>query len=196
MNFSAVNRLKNRCDHILLRVLTVQKHFNSLFPQHLIAKTHNSVLVIVYYQRLCLAPKKEAYSELANPLLVERYVLEQAKRAQNKHMCDLFDAGRYCGHEYIVMTLVGRSLRDIVKDTKKKRFSAGCVISVGLQCLEAIEELHRIGFIHRDIKPSNFTTGRSSLIHGVRRIYLIDFGFSFQYVDSNDRVKRLHVCLF
>ncbi|VDN21627.1 unnamed protein product [Gongylonema pulchrum] len=61
-----------------------------------------------------------------------------------------------------------------------------------MQCLEAIEELHRIGFIHRDIKPSNFTTGRSSLIHGVRKIYLIDFGFSFQYVDSNDRVKRLH----
>ncbi|CAG9535265.1 unnamed protein product [Cercopithifilaria johnstoni] len=123
------------------------------------------------------------------PLSVEKHILELAKKAESKHICRLIDDGNYHGCEYIVMTLVGKSLRDILMEQKKKKLSAGCVISVGLQCVEAIEELHRVGFIHRDIKPSNFATGRNDLLHGVRKIFLIDFGLSYHYVDSNDRLK-------
>ncbi|VDK89211.1 unnamed protein product, partial [Onchocerca ochengi] len=83
------------------------------------------------------------------PLLVEKNVLELAKRANSKHICRLIDHGNYFGTEYIVMTLVGKSLRDILMERRRKKLSAGCVISVGLQCVEAIEELHRVGFIHR-----------------------------------------------
>uniref|UniRef100_A0A1I7VQL8 Protein kinase domain-containing protein n=1 Tax=Loa loa TaxID=7209 RepID=A0A1I7VQL8_LOALO len=125
------------------------------------------------------------------PLLVEKHVLELAKQAESKHIGRLIDYGSYCGFEYIVMTLVGKSLRDILMERKRKKFSAGCVISVGLQCVEAIEELHRVGFIHRDIKPSNFATGRTDLVNGARKIFLIDFGLSYHYVDSKDQIKHL-----
>uniref|UniRef100_A0A0R3RIM1 Protein kinase domain-containing protein n=1 Tax=Elaeophora elaphi TaxID=1147741 RepID=A0A0R3RIM1_9BILA len=125
------------------------------------------------------------------PLLVEKHVLELAKQAESKHICRLIGYGNYLGFEYIVMTLVGKSLRDILMERKRKRLSAGCVISVGLQCVEAIEELHRVGFIHRDIKPSNFATGRNDIVNGVRKIFLIDFGLSYHYVDSNDQLKHI-----
>ncbi|KAK6104536.1 Protein kinase domain family protein [Brugia pahangi] len=125
------------------------------------------------------------------PLLIEKNVLELARKAKSKHICRLIDYGNYFGFEYIVMTLVGKSLRDILIERKRKKLSAGCVISVGLQCVEAIEELHRVGFIHRDIKPSNFATGRNDLSHGVRKIFLIDFGLSYHYIDSNDQIKQM-----
>ncbi|VDO75934.1 unnamed protein product [Onchocerca flexuosa] len=44
-------------------------------------------------------------------LLVERNVLELAKRANSKHICRLIEHGKYSSFEYIVMTLVGKSLR-------------------------------------------------------------------------------------
>ncbi|MCP9263910.1 Tau-tubulin kinase 1 [Dirofilaria immitis] len=125
------------------------------------------------------------YNAEEKPLLIEKRVLELAKRADSKHLCRLIDHGNYFGTEYIVMTLVGKSLRN-----DEKKLSAGCVISVGLQCVEAIEELHRVGFIHRDIKPSNFATGRNDLANGARKIFLIDFGLSYHYVDAKDQLKH------
>lgn len=41
------------------------------------------------------------------------------------------------------------SLQDIRKELPGQKFSMGCALSVGIQCLEAIEELHAIGFLHR-----------------------------------------------
>lgn len=39
--------------------------------------------------------------------------------------------------------------QELLKGRRERRFSKGCAVSVGRQCLEAIEELHRIGFVHR-----------------------------------------------
>uniref|UniRef100_A0A915Q573 Protein kinase domain-containing protein n=1 Tax=Setaria digitata TaxID=48799 RepID=A0A915Q573_9BILA len=130
------------------------------------------------------------------PLIVEKHVLELAKQAGSKHIGRLVDYGKHYDYEYIVMTLVGKSLRDILIEQRRKKLSAGCVISVGLQCVQAIEELHRVGFIHRDIKPSNFATGRNDLVHGTRKIFLIDFGLSYHYIDAKDRVKHAKRSIF
>lgn len=43
------------------------------------------------------------------------------------------------------------------------RFSYGTAISVGIQSLEALEELHGIGYLHRDVKPGNYTIGRPEI---------------------------------
>ena len=49
------------------------------------------------------------------------------------------------------------------------------------------KKIHEQCFIHRDIKPENFALG--SLKHS-KRIYLIDFGFTKKYIDSNgDHIK-------
>lgn len=33
------------------------------------------------------------------------------------------------------------------------RFSLTTVALIGLECLDALQRMHRLGFIHRDIKP-------------------------------------------
>jgi len=84
------------------------------------------------------------------------------------------------------MTLVGHSLQDHRKARPNKKFSLGCALSVGIQCVDAIQELHSAGFLHRDIKPGNFTTGRNE----PRNIYLLDFGMARKYLDKSGSVKR------
>jgi len=52
--------------------------------------------------------------------------------------------------------------------------------------LDALEELHSIGFIHRDVKPSNF------VIHdedGHLKIYLVDFGLCRQFKSPGGEIK-------
>ncbi|KAM3717380.1 Tau-tubulin kinase [Dirofilaria immitis] len=86
---------------------------------------------------------------------------------------------RYLRHSY---------LEDMRKKLPGQKFSMVCALSVGIQCLEAIEELHTIGFLHRDIKPSNYATGRGKLSE-LRRIYILDFGMCRSYLDEHGRFR-------
>uniref|UniRef100_A0A1I7X3Z2 Protein kinase domain-containing protein n=1 Tax=Heterorhabditis bacteriophora TaxID=37862 RepID=A0A1I7X3Z2_HETBA len=77
----------------------------------------------------------------------KKYPEGALKKAGATHCCELVDTGRSLGFNYIVMTLVGSSLSELRKSNKvkSKSFSMGCAISIGLQCLEAIQELHNSG---------------------------------------------------
>jgi tau tubulin kinase len=58
---------------------------------------------------------------------------------------------------------------------------------LSLQLLEAIREIHSIGFLHRDVKPSNFSVGRTSATH--RTIYMLDFGLARLFVKNKGEVR-------
>ncbi|EYC14974.1 hypothetical protein Y032_0038g3554 [Ancylostoma ceylanicum] len=116
------------------------------------------------------------------------FKLRALKKARATHCCDILDSGRALGFNFIIMTLVGASLMDLRKSNKLKEnsFTMGCAISIGIQCLEAIQELHNVGFLHRDLKPANFCI----CVDDVRRIYLLDFGMCRRYIDSDNAVRR------
>lgn len=48
-----------------------------------------------------------------------------------------------------------------------------------------ISDLHSIGYVHCDIKLENILIGNQNEISGSRNIYLIDFGVSKMFEDSN-----------
>ena len=73
---------------------------------------------------------------------MEAYVLIQLAKKGGRHFCKIEDKGRCYNFNYIVMTLVGRSLQDLRKQCSDGHFSMGTAISVGIQCLEALEDLH------------------------------------------------------
>lgn len=60
----------------------------------------------------------------------------------------------------------------------------GTAIGASIQMLEALRDLHNIGFLHRDVKPANYTIGRAETSE-LRRIFLLDFGLARKYTKEN-----------
>lgn len=112
------------------------------------------------------ALKVEAENDPLGLLKMEVYVLLELKKKNlgDRHFLAMMDKGTIKGRfNYLVMTLVGKSLQDLRAQAPLKKFSMGTTISVGRQCLEALEDLHSVGILHRDIKPGNYTIGRKDL---------------------------------
>ncbi|WKY04893.1 hypothetical protein Q1695_005698 [Nippostrongylus brasiliensis] len=134
------------------------------------------------------ALKTERVNSQTKVLKMEVVVLRALKKARATHCCDILDSGRALGYNFIIMTLVGSSLMELRKNNKVKQnaFSMGCALSIGLQTLEAIQELHNVGYLHRDLKPANFAI----CLDDVRKICLLDFGMCRRYIDSENAVRR------
>ncbi len=52
--------------------------------------------------------------------------------------------------------LLGMNVSDARRSTVNGRWSGDVVKHIGRHMLEAIEGVHKLGFIHRDVKPANF----------------------------------------
>ncbi|XP_031472557.1 uncharacterized protein LOC116244881 [Nymphaea colorata] len=78
-------------------------------------------------------------------------------------------------HKYLVMELISTDLDDLMKQSRNARISMKSVLMIGLQVVDRLEALHRIGFLHRDVKPDNLAIG---LNEKSRVIYLFDFGLA------------------
>uniref|UniRef100_A0A7E4WCI0 Protein kinase domain-containing protein n=1 Tax=Panagrellus redivivus TaxID=6233 RepID=A0A7E4WCI0_PANRE len=119
---------------------------------------------------------------------MEVFVLTELKKANAKHFCDLLDRGRISVYNYVVMTLVGppfHDLRKVYTDKDKQKFSLGCACSVGIKCIEAIEELHSVGYLHRDLKPGNFAIGKAD----PRKVIMLDFGMARKYINAQGKQR-------
>ncbi|TKR67085.1 hypothetical protein L596_023289 [Steinernema carpocapsae] len=136
------------------------------------------------------ALKTEIRSKSTN-LKQEVYVLRLANIHGCTHFCQFIAAGMtdYKGFptNYLVMSLIGETL----EAKKKKRFTLGCALAVGMQCLTAIEELHSIGYLHRDLKPENFAVSKPN----ETRIIIFDFGLCRQYLDDQGRIRLPRVAI-
>ena len=77
---------------------------------------------------------------------MEVFVLTELTKKGSRHFCKIEDKGRYGSFNYVVMTLVGKSLQDLRKEGPGQHMSMGTAISVGIQCLEALEDLHGKSF--------------------------------------------------
>lgn len=79
-------------------------------------------------------------------------------------------------HYYMVMELLGDSLRDVV--AKSGRFSLRGVVQIGVKLIQLMKTIHEKGVVHRDVKPDNLLFG------GTRptELYLVDFGLCRSYL--------------
>ncbi|VDN52660.1 unnamed protein product [Dracunculus medinensis] len=128
-----------------------------------------------------VAIKVEKYSK--SMLHIEADVMRTAARKRCKHICQLLDWGaEKPNYMFIVMSLLGKDLQKLRNEQANRKFSLSTAIHVGLQTLEAIEELHQCRFISRDIKPGNFAVG---LREKKKTLFLVDFGLSKKYIDKN-----------
>jgi serine/threonine protein kinase len=97
-------------------------------------------------------------------------------------------------YDTMIMQLLGPSLDELFTIYNKK-FKLETVLLLGIQITKLIKNLHLVRFIHRDIKPNNFLIGRNDVDKNMKydnKIYLMDFGLSKQYIDSNGSHMRFN----
>ncbi|KAH7729073.1 CK1/WORM6 protein kinase [Aphelenchoides avenae] len=135
------------------------------------------------------ALKTEGVNEQIQVLKMEVYVLTELAKRGNRHFCKIEDKGRFGNFNYVVMTFVGKSLQDLRKEGAGQHMSMGTAISVGIQCLEALEDLHNIGYLHRDVKPGNYTVGRAEL-NELRKVYILDFGMCRKFTNDQGVIRK------
>uniref|UniRef100_A0A0R3S2L6 non-specific serine/threonine protein kinase n=1 Tax=Elaeophora elaphi TaxID=1147741 RepID=A0A0R3S2L6_9BILA len=135
------------------------------------------------------ALKVEGVNEQIQVLKMEVFVLTELNKRNNRHFCKIEDKGRFGSFNYVVMTLVGKSLQDLRKAGPGQHLSMGTALGAGIQALEALEDLHAIGYLHRDVKPGNYTIGRPEL-NELRKVYVLDFGMCRKFTNNIIRKPR------
>ncbi|TKR64339.1 hypothetical protein L596_024894 [Steinernema carpocapsae] len=135
------------------------------------------------------ALKVEGMKEQIQLLKMEVLVLSELKADSSRHFLKLMDKGQFENFNYIVIQLVGKSLADLRVERPQKKFTMGTALSVGIQCLEALEDLHNIGYLHRDVKPGNYTMGRKQ-DNELRKVYVLDFGMARKFCHSDGTIKK------
>lgn len=105
-------------------------------------------------------------------LKMEVFILRKLQKS--KHACKILMASKESNYSFVVMTLLGRELNTIRRSLPGRKISLGSSMKIGVQMLEAIRDVHDVGFVHRDIKPANFALG----LNDVNLVYIIDFGLA------------------
>uniref|UniRef100_A0A5S6QBB1 Protein kinase domain-containing protein n=1 Tax=Trichuris muris TaxID=70415 RepID=A0A5S6QBB1_TRIMR len=133
-------------------------------------------------RKVYLAAKTVDSKAKGGTLKMELRVLELLKG--KRHACQIYGSGVENKMAYLVMTLTGPSLADLLDKRPGKRFSCSTTLRLFIQCVEAINEVHDVGYLHRDVKPANFAMGRGS---NEKVVLILDFGISRRYRRTDGR---------
>ncbi|KIJ62713.1 hypothetical protein HYDPIDRAFT_94209 [Hydnomerulius pinastri MD-312] len=99
-------------------------------------------------------------------------------------MPKLFASGVQGKWHYLVISLLGSSLDNIYRNNGKKPLDLRSVCSIAIQVISRLQTMHNHEVLHRDIQLGNCAIGLSP---NETMIYMIDFGFSKQYIDQRTR---------
>lgn len=105
-------------------------------------------------------------------------------------------SGRHHEVNFLVMEKLGDNLAQLRKVYGKKgRFSMSTTLRLGIQMIECLEGVHRLGYVHRDVKPSNFVinlqpeNAESSDATLPVTVHIIDFGLARKFILPNGEIR-------
>ncbi|GMS97675.1 hypothetical protein PENTCL1PPCAC_19850 [Pristionchus entomophagus] len=102
-----------------------------------------------------------------------------------KHVAELIHSGKKAKFQYMVMSLLGESLNNLLKKAGKQ-CSMSTQLRVGIHVLHGLKQVHDAGFIHRDIKPANLAMGNRNGGTDPAIVHILDFGLSREYIIKDD----------
>lgn len=86
----------------------------------------------------------------------------------------------------MIISILGKDLYRLRAEQPTRSFTLNTTTKIALETIEAIEELHNIGYLSRDVKPSNFAPGqRDNGQH--KTIFMFDFGLAKKFIDRDNK---------
>ena len=121
-----------------------------------------------------------------NRLKMEAEVLQKCTDNPKPHFIKLVDKGRTTELKFIIMSMVGPTLDKVRSSLPNRQYTPPTASKICVQLLEAIRDLHGMGYLHRDLKPSNFAIG----LHDQQRaiIFMLDFGIARPYLGKDGQL--------
>uniref|UniRef100_A0A914KVA8 non-specific serine/threonine protein kinase n=1 Tax=Meloidogyne incognita TaxID=6306 RepID=A0A914KVA8_MELIC len=143
--------------------------------------------------RYALKLEQRQFSRDHYKLMMEVQVLKEAgERPENakRHFPTLLDnSDPLPNHMFMVISLLGRSLADIKRGRQGKILSPNTGYYCAIQSLEAVRDLHDLGYIHRDIKPGNFVIGLPRT-KNQNTVYMVDFGIARRFLGPDGKIRN------
>jgi len=102
----------------------------------------------------------------------------------NKYIVKCYEVYEDITSVHLVMELIkGGELFDFIINSSGSRLDPNTSMSLFMQMIDAVHNMHAEGFMHRDIKPENFLIIKE--VNGKTGIKLIDFGFATDFKQSS-----------
>lgn len=117
----------------------------------------------------------QQYKTLKNEATIIKYLYDN----KCKTVPIIYWYGKYSDYYSLVLPKYDCSLQDYILNSKLDESEKNYIM---LTMIDIISDVHNNFVIHRDIKPHHFMLKTNQL-------YLIDFGISTFYIDSNKRIK-------
>lgn len=86
--------------------------------------------------------------------------------------------GKHNNCPFIVLKQIGTDLDTMLKRSELKRFKQKTVFQIAIQVINALEIIHRAGYLHMNVKPANMVVDNST---SPPRIILKDFTLAIPY---------------
>ena len=103
------------------------------------------------------------------------------------------------GDSYYLLSSLHGNASECLKQIYGTDANYNLVFSMGIQIIEALEQLHSAGYVHCDIKPQNILLkdryrlkANSTNWNSAEKLVLIDFENCVKYVDSNSEHVKMH----
>jgi serine/threonine protein kinase len=151
----------------------------TVFAGHIVeALVGSGGMGVVHRARHCglgrIVALKTILPELLDDPSIRRRFLDEAVAAasiEHPNVVPVHDAGESGGVAYIVMRYVhGIDLRELVRHLGPLEPARAAAVAVRLA--DALDTMHRAGYVHRDVKPRNVLIARGG------HVYLSDFGLA------------------
>ncbi|CCD71052.1 non-specific serine/threonine protein kinase [Caenorhabditis elegans] len=145
-----------------------------------------AVYQVDHINTLPFALKLESRSSETRNLKMEAVVLRSLLPIRSPYFCRVFFCGKAEKFNFLIMTLVGKNLSELRANCPNRKFSRRTGLQIGIQMINAIQQLHSIGFIHRDIKPANFCIN----LDNPHQLVMVDFGMCRKYLNDGGTQLR------
>lgn len=110
-----------------------------------------------------------------------------------RHFVELIQAGKTDKFSYLVVSMVGQTLTDILRSKPWGRLDRSAALDIACQVLSGIREMHDVGYIHRDIQPRHIAMGQGKADGS--RVYILGCGSARFHLDpetGSPRAARDH----